>query len=297
MPLLTRSKAKQATQSPQCSVSPSSNSQQGSPRGLDADGNLRNSPSQSSVERDHESGEQQNSLDINYSPSDNDQNDQEHEDDAVAAFIGLPQPHARSTRREESPFEQARGDFTRHAWGHVSVDLVTASTRNGGPPMNRTGEACQARFKAILNKHKKDQTRSAQKTGTFEEVDAHIQSQVMDQLQALHEAKDIEKDRKSSAAKKKDNVKKQAALEIRDAAMKGVVSREALTDMADIDGLLYTRNRDKGKSIHSRDSSSSSDPEAKENDGLSSRSHQSDPVEAINWRTCFRTATLKITSC
>jgi hypothetical protein len=88
------------------------------------------------------------------------------------------------------PFDAARGDATRNAWDNFSVDLLKDSALNG-TPINRTGEACRARFQKLIKAHKvsdpfthisafaeyikADQTRSLQKTGTDEEVDNHIE--------------------------------------------------------------------------------------------------------------------------
>ncbi|KAJ7093706.1 hypothetical protein C8R44DRAFT_890610 [Mycena epipterygia] len=86
----------------------------------------------------------------------------------------------------------------------------------------------------ILKAHNADQTRSLQKTGTDEEVNNHIE--LMTQVAELVHAHDSEKDERSVAARKKADVETQAALELRDSAMKGLVRREALTDVATLEG-------------------------------------------------------------
>lgn len=57
----------------------------------------------------------------------------------------------------------------------------------------------------------------------------------MDHIQALYEARDSAKSEKSHAAKQKADLETQVALELRDAAMRGTVPRETLTDVTSID--------------------------------------------------------------
>jgi hypothetical protein len=49
--------------------------------------------------------------------------------------------------------------------------------------------------------------------------------------------RNLQKDEKSAASRKKADVETGAALELRDAAMKGLVHREALTDVAQLKGV------------------------------------------------------------
>jgi hypothetical protein len=58
----------------------------------------------------------------------------------------------------------------------------------------------------------------------------------MSQIADLVHAHELEKDVRSAASRKKDSVKVKAASELRDAAMKGLVRREALTDVAQLEG-------------------------------------------------------------
>ncbi|KAJ6535496.1 hypothetical protein B0H19DRAFT_1271251 [Mycena capillaripes] len=152
------------------------------------------------------------------------------------------------------PFNAARGDATRDAWDSLAVELLRDSTING-TAINRTGPACRARFLKLLKAHNADQTRSLQKTGTDEEVDAHIE--LLTQVAELVQARVLEKDEKSTVARKKADVETRAALELRDSAMKGLVRREALTDVAALEGASMREKQGQRKRRRSKSGSKS----------------------------------------
>nr|GAT50471.1 predicted protein [Mycena chlorophos] len=133
------------------------------------------------------------------------------------------------------PFNAGRGPDLERAWDELAVKLESDSRQD--PKSNviqRSGAACKARFLKLLKHHKAEETRSLQKTGADELVDAYIQ--VMTDLVQLFDAKETIKKEKSVVAQKKMNAETQAALELRDAAMKGRVRREDLSDIARLEG-------------------------------------------------------------
>ncbi|KAJ3513343.1 hypothetical protein NMY22_g15068 [Coprinellus aureogranulatus] len=80
----------------------------------------------------------------------------------------------------------------------------------------------------------KDNARALQKTGTNEEVNEFIET--LTNLLELYENHEAERKGKSKRAKAKVDGEKQASLELREAAMKGVVKRQALFDITQLDG-------------------------------------------------------------
>ncbi|KAJ7725538.1 hypothetical protein B0H16DRAFT_1736055 [Mycena metata] len=146
------------------------------------------------------------------------------------------------------PFNAARGDASRNAWETLAVELLKSSTLNG-TPINRTGAACRARFQKLVKAHKGDETRSLQKTGTDEEVNEHTE------VVELIQARELEKDERSTASRKKADVETKAALELRDAAMKGLVRRDRLTDVAQLEGASVREKQ--GQRSHKYDETTS----------------------------------------
>ncbi|KAF7310148.1 Myb-like domain-containing protein [Mycena indigotica] len=130
------------------------------------------------------------------------------------------------------PFDAGRGAALMAAWDSLSVQLASAS-RIKGKEISKSGNACKARFLKLLKAHRADETRSLQKTGTNEEVDEHVQR--LTSINELYHEQELRKTDKSTAAQKKAKVEQDAALEIRDAAMRGLVRRENLTDVAQLD--------------------------------------------------------------
>ncbi|KAJ6494599.1 hypothetical protein DFH09DRAFT_353512 [Mycena vulgaris] len=160
------------------------------------------------------------------------------------------------------PFNAARGDATKEAWATLAVELLKDSTIDS-TPINRTGPSCRARFQKLLKAHSADETRSLQKTGTDEEVDSHLE--LLTQVSELVRARELEKDEKSATARKKADVEAQAALQLRDSAMKGLVRREALTDVATLDGASVREKQ--GQRKRRRSAEGAFEPE-KENDEI-----------------------------
>ncbi|KAK6989009.1 Myb-like domain-containing protein [Favolaschia claudopus] len=141
-------------------------------------------------------------------------------------------------------FAPQRGDERRKAWDGLAVDLLKASTING-KPINRTGPACRARLEKLLDAQRREQTRSLQLTGTNQEVDDH--PELMTHLVELVDAQKHEKDAKSNSARKKIDVETKAA---RDGAMKGLVRREALTDVSSLEGASVREKQGQRKYVN-----------------------------------------------
>ncbi|KAJ7849026.1 hypothetical protein B0H13DRAFT_2361530 [Mycena leptocephala] len=163
------------------------------------------------------------------------------------------------------PFNAPRGDAAKNAWDTLAVELLKNSNANGSA-INRTGAACRARFQKLVKGHKADQTRSLQKTVTDEEVDEHIE--LLTQVVELVDARDLQKGEKSAASRKKVDLETKAALELRDAAMKGLVRREALTDVARLEGasVREKQGQRKRKRAHAEASDSEKENEETTND-------------------------------
>lgn len=77
----------------------------------------------------------------------------------------------------------------------------------------------------------------------------------MTQVVELVHAHELEKHERSSASRKKADVETNAALELRDAAMKGIVRRDALTDVAQLDGASFREKQGQrtSKYVHTTD--------------------------------------------
>ncbi|KAJ7041322.1 hypothetical protein C8F04DRAFT_1230408 [Mycena alexandri] len=158
------------------------------------------------------------------------------------------------------PFNAARGDASKNAWDTLAVELLKSSTLNGAL-INRTGAACRARFQKLVKAHKADETRSLQKTGTDEEVNEHIE--LLTQVVELIQAHELEKDERSTASRRKADVETKAALELRDAAMKGLVRRDHLTDVAQLAGASVREKQ--GQRNHKRKHDETTSDSDKEN--------------------------------
>ncbi|KAJ6550784.1 hypothetical protein DFH09DRAFT_1366569 [Mycena vulgaris] len=158
------------------------------------------------------------------------------------------------------PFTAARGDATRDAWAALAVELLKDSMMNG-TAVDRTGAACLARFQKLLKAHNADQTKSLQKTGTDEEVTQHIE--LMTQVVELFDAQKFARHERSAAVQKKADLETTAALELRDGAMRGLIRRENLTDVALLDGASVREKQGQRKRRRAADNSDSE----KENEG------------------------------
>ncbi|THU76939.1 hypothetical protein K435DRAFT_812937 [Dendrothele bispora CBS 962.96] len=171
------------------------------------------------------------------------------------------------------PFEAGRHE-TSKAWDNLSIALKAESSKKGPKStVDRTGTACRSRFLLLVKFHEQEQTRSKQKTGTNEEVDEHVR--LMDDLvEQVRESK-LEGKNKTQ---KKDDTEKQAGLEIRDAAMKSLVPRENLTDIAGEDAPIRERQ---GQRKRRRSSSVVSD---KENESSPKKRHRNKIDEVIKRR-------------
>ncbi|KAF5309299.1 hypothetical protein D9611_015004 [Ephemerocybe angulata] len=167
---------------------------------------------------------------------------------------------------KHQPFDNERGKATREAWDRLAQALATDSAKSGeGSKVNRTGDACKARFLKLLEYHRKEETVSKQKTGTNEEVTSH--TQVMTELMQLWDDHAAAKQEKTAKEKNKVSQETKASLELRDAAMKGRVPRQTLTDIAELPGASVREKQ--GQRAEKRKSPSTGSN--KENEGSFSR--------------------------
>ncbi|KAJ7873061.1 hypothetical protein B0H14DRAFT_3438498 [Mycena olivaceomarginata] len=125
----------------------------------------------------------------------------------------------------DRPFSAPRRERSK-AWDAMANNLAIAAAQQGSE-LVRSGEACKARVSYLRKKYKSDQARLLQKTGTDEEIDAH-----MELLGQLCELIDVQGGAKDGAAKKKLNLETEAGLAARDAMMKGLVKSAELVDLA-----------------------------------------------------------------
>ncbi|RXW12560.1 hypothetical protein EST38_g13292 [Candolleomyces aberdarensis] len=135
------------------------------------------------------------------------------------------------------PFDNEHGKATQEAWSNLAQQLAKDNEQTGdgaSSKIERTGEACKARFLKLLDFQCKEETASKQKTGTDEEVTSHIQ--VMTELLQLWDNHLVAKQSKKMQEKQKISWETKASLELRDAAMKGCVSRDSLMDIAELPG-------------------------------------------------------------
>ncbi|KAJ7511540.1 hypothetical protein B0H11DRAFT_2214420 [Mycena galericulata] len=136
------------------------------------------------------------------------------------------------------------------------------------------------RFKKLLKAHKADETRSLQKTGTDEEVNQHIE--LMTQIAELVHAREFARDERSAAARKKADVETTAASQLRDSAMRGLVRREALTDVASLDGASVREKQGQRKRHRSLTSDSEKENDAVERKPKRRRNQLADIVKERN---------------
>ncbi|KAF6742219.1 hypothetical protein DFP72DRAFT_1179447 [Ephemerocybe angulata] len=132
------------------------------------------------------------------------------------------------------PFLESKGAPIQEAWDTLADTMHRHTAQNGGTSIDRTGAACRARFKVIMDAHKRNEARSLQDTGTNEDVNEHIMR--LTTIAALIKDHEDEKERKAASAKSRTSAETKAALELRDAAMKGTVKRDTLTDIAELPG-------------------------------------------------------------
>jgi hypothetical protein len=129
---------------------------------LDHEGNLP-SRSQSPDEADH--------VSVSAAPEDEPVEETEADEDVAASQLVTQsalnarrprwQPYQdrmlAETVEEVKPFEATTTDAIKKAWQRVSVKLLEASIANGATGnkvINRTGEACKARFNLLLKHHR-----------------------------------------------------------------------------------------------------------------------------------------------
>ncbi|CAK5266198.1 unnamed protein product [Mycena citricolor] len=139
---------------------------------------------------------------------------------------------------QRRPFAEAPSDRNT-AWDDTSDILRTYSQAQGPQSVvDRTGSSCRSRFTKMMDHHRKDETRSLMKTGAVEEISEHLK--LMTELQALMDDQErIPPPKKTSKAKKKEAIERQAGLEMRDAAMTGLVDTSTLTDVTQIEGSTF----------------------------------------------------------
>ncbi|KAJ6557785.1 hypothetical protein B0H19DRAFT_1261383 [Mycena capillaripes] len=148
----------------------------------------------------------------------------------------------------DRPFEQPRRS-RRAAWGATADSMASASAQQGpNSYFTRSGEACRARFKFLINKYKADQARSLQKTGTDEEVDEFME--LLGDLCSLIDAESATTER----SRKKTDLETVAGLELRDASMRGLVKGDQLVDVTTLEGAsVRERQAQRGKKRKSHD--------------------------------------------
>ncbi|KIJ24057.1 hypothetical protein M422DRAFT_275258, partial [Sphaerobolus stellatus SS14] len=173
------------------------------------------------------------------------------------------------------PFLENRRD-TLQAWEQLA-DTLHKDSRRTGTMIDRTGPACRQRFKKILQAHKQNETRSLQKTGTDEEVDEHVQN--MTDIVALVDAHEEEKTQKSFSVKQRKSTEKEAALELRKASMLGIVNREKLSDVSQLDGASVREKQ--GQRKRKRQSAGSSDDNKENIPTIAKRSRGQSAIERV----------------
>ncbi|KIJ45993.1 hypothetical protein M422DRAFT_250416 [Sphaerobolus stellatus SS14] len=119
------------------------------------------------------------------------------------------------------------------AWEELAKKILETS-KTQGTAIDRTGAACRTQFKRLVKAHKSNETRSLQDTGTNEQIDEHVQT--MTDLVALVDGHEASKEEFLATSKKQQALQQKAALEMRDAAMKGCVPRTALSDVTQMEG-------------------------------------------------------------
>ncbi|EUC54245.1 hypothetical protein RSOL_034120 [Rhizoctonia solani AG-3 Rhs1AP] len=148
------------------------------------------------------------------------------EDRAIAKQARATRPWAAS-KEEGGPSE---------AW-----DALATTISRSNEKFNRSGPACQARFKKLLGFHKNNETRDKQATGETAEIDEHVEAMtdIYNQMRDHLEKKKID----NSTARAKILMERKAGAELRDACMTGVVPWDTLSD---ITRLSNSTPREKG---------------------------------------------------
>ncbi|KIJ47935.1 hypothetical protein M422DRAFT_248517 [Sphaerobolus stellatus SS14] len=193
------------------------------------------------------------------------------ESSASIEEVSIPNSQSKNA---SSPSENRRD--TLQAWEQLA-DTLRKDSRRTGTMIERTGPACRQRFKKILQAHKQNETRSLQKTGTDEEVDEHVQN--MTDIVALVDAHEEEKTQKSLSVKQRKSTEKEAALELRKASMLGIVNREKLSNVSQLDGALVREKQ--GQRKRKRQSAGSSDDNKENIPTIAKRSRGQSAIERV----------------
>ncbi|KIJ24165.1 hypothetical protein M422DRAFT_275118 [Sphaerobolus stellatus SS14] len=173
--------------------------------------------------------------------------------------LGFVQPESRQSKNARNP--QPR-NVLQAAWDELARQMAIDSCKLGPvSEIKRTGSACRSRFNKILEAHRRDETKSLQKTGTNEVVDEHIKN--LTELVSLVDGHDTEKVQRSAKAKKKESIERTAALELRKAAMGRLVDSTGLMDISQLEGATIREKQGQRKRKHS--SSPGDDESDKEN--------------------------------
>lgn len=78
-------------------------------------------------------------------------------------------------------------DTSKHEGGvDAGWDAVAVAISSANEAFVRSGSSCQARFKKLLEMHKRQETRDHQKTGEAGEIDEHVQV-MTDLYELLHD--------------------------------------------------------------------------------------------------------------
>ncbi|KAJ6459350.1 hypothetical protein C8R45DRAFT_555909 [Mycena sanguinolenta] len=131
----------------------------------------------------------------------------------------------------DRPFLRRKAAERTTAWNATANTVNTSIAKSAKNTVAlRSGEACWVRFNLLMKKFKADEARSLQKTGTYEEVDEFIHA--LGDLCALADAENVTAARKT---KHKADLQNTSGLQLRDAAMNGLVKRETLVNVASLD--------------------------------------------------------------
>ncbi|TDL14162.1 hypothetical protein BD410DRAFT_846289 [Rickenella mellea] len=126
---------------------------------------------------------------------------------------------------------------TAQAWD----ELATAVQQITDGKVSKSGKSCQERFKKLVAAHRREESRSLQKTGTNEEVTEHIKN-LTDIVTYLDDRK-LEDTQCTESGKKKQDEEIKAGEEMRRSAMHRMIKREDLTaDLGALEG-ASTRER------------------------------------------------------
>jgi len=186
------------------------------------------------------------------------------------------------------PFEVSGSRESAAAWDDVAARIRDASRKSEwGVDLIRTGEACKARMQRLLKAHKRAETASLQKTGTDEEINDFLRC--MTELCQLYDAHDEQAHQSKRKAARKA-LEALAGAELRDASMRGMVSRCTLTDVTATEGTSHREIQAQRPSKRHRTWSFSDGESEKENAGHHHKRHRHSALTALQGLVAQRVA-------